>query len=202
MCNVTSANATNNAKAIADLLLPAGRAAEPPASEPLNAEEGPRYAGLYRSLKPAGMVTISVQKDRLASSTFGPLTRVARHRFDAGGAYVLEFDGRFLRVTDEFGTADDYERVEPWVPGVQELKPIAGRYVSDELQLTMQVTLDGDRLIVRRPEGTLVLNPRFPDGFQSGAGWVIVRRDASGRVVGLSVNQERVWDLRFTRQAD
>ena len=200
MCNVTSGNATNNAKAIADLLLPPGRAADSPASEPLNAEEGPRYAGLYRSLKPAGVVTISVQKDRLVASTFGALTRVARHRFDAGGVYVLEFDGRFLRVTDEFGTADDYERVEPWKPGVEELKPIAGRYVSDELQLTVQVTMDGDRLIVRRSGVTLVLIPVFPDGFQSGAGWVLVRRDAAGRVIGLSVNQERVWDLRFTRQ--
>ena len=200
ICNVTSGNATNNAKAIADLLLPPGRAADSPASEPLNAEEGPRYAGLYRSLKPAGVVTISVQKDRLVSSTFGALTRVARHRFDAGGAYVLEFDGRFLRVTDEFGTADDYERVEPWKPGAQDLKPIAGRYVSDELDVTVNVTMDGDRLVVRRPDVTLVLIPVFPDGFQSGAGWVIVRRDASGRVTGLSVNQDRVWDLRFTRQ--
>ena len=200
MCNVTSGNATNSAKAIADLLLPPGRAADSVASEPLNAEEGPRYAGLFRSLKPAGVVTISVQKDRLVANTFGALTRVARHRFDAGGAYVLEFDGRFLRVTDEFGTADDYERVEPWKPGVEELKPIAGRYVSDELQLTVQVTMDGDRLIVRRPGVTLVLIPVFPDGFQSGAGWVLVRRDAAGRVIGMSVNQERVWDLRFTRQ--
>ena len=199
MCNVTSGDATNSAKAIADLLLPPGRVADSP-SEPLNAEEGPRYAGLYRSLKPAGVVTISVQKDRLVASTFGALTRVARHRFDAGSAYVLEFDGRFLRVTDEFGTADDYERVEPWKPGVEELKPIAGRYVSDELQLTVQVTMDRDRLITRRADVTLVLLPVFPDGFQSGAGWVLVRRDASGRVIGLSVNQDRVWDLRFTRQ--
>ena len=201
MCNVASANATNSAKAIADLLLPPGRVVQPPSSEPLNAEEGPRYAGLYRSLKPVGVVTISVQKDRLVSNGFGALTRVARHRFDAGSAYVLEFDGRFLRVTDEFGTADDYERVEPWKPGVQELKPIAGRYVSDELQLTVDVTLDGDRLVVNRgPAGAVPLIPVFPDGFQSGAGWVVVRRDGSGRVIGVSVNQERVWDLRFTRQ--
>lgn len=201
MCNVASGNATNNAKAIADLLLPPGRAVDPPPSEPLNAEEGPRYAGLYRSLKPAGVVTISVQKDRLVAGGFGTLTRVARHRFDAGGAYVLEFDGRFLRMTDEFGTADDYERVEPWKPGVQELKPIAGRYFSDELDLTVNVAVDGDRLVVNRgPAGTMQLTPVFPDGFQSGAGWVVIRRDDSGRVTGFSVNQERVWDLRFTRQ--
>jgi len=200
ICNVRSGNATNNAKAIADLLLPPGRAAALPASEPLNAEEGPRYAGLYRSLKPAAVVTISVQKDQLASSSFGPLTRVARHRFDAGGAYVLEFDGRFLRVTDEFGTADDYERVEPWKPGVQELQPIVGRYASDELQMTVEVVLVGDRLVVRRGTDTVQLAPVFPDGFSSGVGWVVVRRDASGRIVGFSVNQDRIWDLRFTRQ--
>jgi hypothetical protein len=200
ICNVRSGNATNNVKAIANLLLPPGRAAALPASEPLNAEEGPRYAGLYRSLKPAAVVTISVQKDQLASSSFGPLTRVARHRFDAGGAYVLEFDGRFLRVTDEFGTADDYERVEPWKPGVQELQPIVGRYASDELQMTVEVVLVGDRLVVRRGTDTVQLAPVFPDGFSSGVGWVVVRRDASGRIVGFSVNQDRIWDLRFTRQ--
>ena len=49
---------------------------------------------------------------------------------------------------------------------------------------------------------TPVLIPVFPDGFRSGAGWVLVRRDASGRVIGLSVNQDRVWDLRFVRQSD
>ena len=201
MCNVTSGNATNSAKAIADLLLPPGRVADSPASEPLNAEEGPRYAGLYRSLKPAAVVTISVQKDRLASSSFGPLTRVARHRFDAGGAYVLEFDGRFLRVTDEFGTADDYERVEPWKPGVQDLKPMAGRYVSDEIQTSVDLVLDGDRLTVKRETAAPVpLTSVFPDGFSSPVGWILMRRDSSGRVTGLSVNGDRVWDLRFTRQ--
>jgi hypothetical protein len=115
----------------------------------------------------------------------------------------VDFDGRFLRVTDEFGTADDYERVEPWRPGVQELKPIAGRYVSDELQTTVNVILDGERLVVRRDPATPVpLTPVFPDGFSSAGGWIIVRRDASGRAIGFSVNQDRVWDLRFARLPD
>ena len=201
MCNVTSGNATNSAKAIADLLLPPGRTADPPASEPLNAEEGPRYTGLYRSVQPVGVLTISTQKDRLVSTNFGPLTRVLRHRFDAGGGYVLDFDGRFLRITDEFGTADDYERVEPWKPGVEELKPMTGRYVSDELQTVFDVALEGDRLLANRDPATPIpLTPVFPDGFSSPGGWILVRRDASGRVIGFSVNQDRVWDLRFTRQ--
>ena len=126
---------------------------------------------------------------------------MGRLRFDAGGVYVLDFDGRFLRVTDEFGTSDDYERVEPWKPGVQDLKPIAGRYVSDETQTSFDVVLEGDRLVVKREPATVApLTPVFPDGFSSPHGWVLLRRDAAGRVTGFSVNQDRVWDLRFTRQ--
>jgi CubicO group peptidase (beta-lactamase class C family) len=203
MCNVRTGNATNNAKAIADLLLPVGGIAGSNLSGLLNPGEGSRFTGLYRSLKPAGVVTITEQKGSLVSTNAGLLSRRAALQFAAGGEFVFDFDGRGgLRVTDEFGTSDVYERVVPWKPAIQDLKPIAGRYVSDELELTVNVTLDGDRLVVRRPEGTMTLSPAFPDGFQSGVGWVIVRRDASGRVIGLSVNQERVWDLRFTRQAD
>ena len=61
--------------------------------------------------------------------------------------------------------------------------------------------LDGDRLVVKREPATAApLTPVFPDGFSSPGGWVLLRRDAAGRVTGFSVNQERVWDLRFTRQ--
>jgi CubicO group peptidase (beta-lactamase class C family) len=202
MCNVTSGGATNAAKAIADLLLPAtGGLPGSDLSRLLDTGEGPRFAGLYRSLEPVGVITITDQKGTLVSTNAGRLRRRADLRFDGDGDRAFDFDGRGgLRVTDEFGTSDAFERVEPWTPGRAELQPVAGRYTSDELQVTVQIILDGDRLIIRRPDVTLVLLPVFPDGFQSGAGWVLVRRDPSGRVIGLSVNQERVWDLRFTRQ--
>ena len=203
MCNVSPGPATFGAKAIADLLLPPPTTSAPPAPQALGSDDGPRFSGMYRSLKPAGVLTISVQKDQLVSTNAGPLSRRGALQFAAGSTWVFDFDGRGgLRITDEFGTSDAFERVTLWKPGLQDLKPIAGRYLSEELDLTVHVTLDGDRLVVRRPGGTLVLTPVFPDGFQSGAGWVIVRRDPSGRVTGLSVNQERVWDLRFTRQPD
>ena len=206
MCNVRTGNATNNAKAIANLLLPGPNGVPGSGiSGLLNPGEAPRFTGLYRSLKPAGTITISATPDggHLVSTNQGQLQqRGSRTRFEAGGV-VFEFDERGgLRVTDEFGTSDAYDRVEPWKPSVEELKPFVGRYASDELELTVNVRLDRDRLVIRRPQVTLVLIPVFPDGFQSGAGWVIVRRDGSGRVVGLSVNQERAWDLRFARLAD
>jgi CubicO group peptidase (beta-lactamase class C family) len=202
MCNVRTGNATNAAKAIADLLLPTGGIAGSDISGLLDRDEGPRFTGLYRSLMPAGVLTISEQTGALVSTTAGRLTRRSTLRFEAGGE-VYEFDGRGgLRVIDEFGTSDAYERVTLWKPGPQDLKPIVGRYLSEELEVTLNVTADGDRLVIRRPGVTLVLLPVFPDGFQSGLGLIVMRRDNSGRVTGLSVNQDRVWDVRFARQPD
>ena len=206
MCNVRTGNATNNAKAIFRNLLPPGPngIAGSILSRLLDTGDAPLFTGLYRSLKPAGTITISAPDGgTLVSTNQGRLAPVSRTRFEAGGV-VFDFDGRGgLRVTDEFGTADAYDRVEPWRPRVEELEPLVGRYVSDELELAVNVTLEGERLAINRgPAGAITLTPVFPDGFSSGPNWVLVRRDTAGRVIGLSVNQERVWDLRFDRITD
>ena len=203
MCNVRTGNATNAAKAIADLLLPAGGVAGSKPSYVLTSNEGAALTGLYRSLKPVGTITISLQKDQLVSSTAGVLSG-GPTKFESGGDLAFVFDGRGgLKVTDEFGTTDTLERVQAWKPGLQDLKPIVGRYASDELQMTVAVALEGDRLVIQRgPQGSIALTPIFPDGFSSGLGWIVARRDGSGRITAFSVNQERVWDLRFARLPD
>jgi hypothetical protein len=61
--------------------------------------------------------------------------------------------------------------------------------------------VEGDRLVVkRRPDSTVALTPVYADGFIASLGWINFRRDSNRRIVGLSVSQDRVWDLRFTRQ--
>ncbi len=205
ICNVRTANATASAKAVADVLLPTSLGVHgSDLSGLLDRDEGPCFAGLYRSLAPVGTLTISAQQGTLVSTNAGRLSRRSALRFEGSGDMRFDFDDRGgLRVTDEFGTGDAYERVQPWTPGIQELQPFVGRYVSAELALTMRVVLDGSRLLLDRgPAGTMTLNPVFPDGFSSGLGWIVVRRDAAGRVAGFSVNQDRVWDLRFARQPD
>ena len=52
-----------------------------------------------------------------------------------------------------------------------------------------------------RPDTVIRLTPIYPDAFTGSIGTVIFRRDG-GRVNGLSVVQDRVWDLRFTRRPD
>ena len=74
--------------------------------------------------------------------------------------------------------------------------------VSDEAEATLVAAIDGESLVLkRRPDTTITLTPVYADGFDAPRlGLVIFRRDASGRVTALGVNQDRVWDLRFVRQ--
>jgi hypothetical protein len=52
----------------------------------------------------------------------------------------------------------------------------------------------------RRPGDTIRLRPRGPDTYVGAIGTVTFLRNAAGAVVGLSLRQERVWDLRFERR--
>jgi hypothetical protein len=56
-------------------------------------------------------------------------------------------------------------------------------------------------VIERRPATTIALRPHSADRFQAtgGLGLVTFRRGA-GKVIALSVTQDRVWDLRFERR--
>jgi hypothetical protein len=80
--------------------------------------------------------------------------------------------------------------------------PIRKYYFSDEIETALDVAADGSRLVIRRrPDFTAALTPVYADGFNSGAlGWVVFRRDGSGRVDGFSISQDRMWALAFTRQ--
>lgn len=54
-----------------------------------------------------------------------------------------------------------------------------------------------------RPALVLKSTPVYRDAFDvPPLGLVIFRRDDAGRVAGFSINQDRVWDLRFTRVTD
>jgi CubicO group peptidase (beta-lactamase class C family) len=82
-----------------------------------------------------------------------------------------------------------------------ELEPLAGIYVSDETETTLiAAVVDGALVLKRRPDTVIRLTPLSADVFTGPLGTITFRRDTSGRVVALSVKQERVWDLRFERR--
>jgi CubicO group peptidase (beta-lactamase class C family) len=82
------------------------------------------------------------------------------------------------------------------------LTAYAGEFYSPDAETTLTVVVDGGRLVaVRRPGTRITLTPGTGDSFSAGEGLGTVRfiRDDAGRVTQLSVQQARVYDLRFDR---
>ena len=197
LCNAGSANPTAYAKAIADLYLTGLQPLTPPAAtHTLTSAEAAGVVGLYRSVLPAATATVVYDQTSLQMRGIGTLIPLSAARFVTADRYTVEF-------TDEFGTVDRFDRVEPVTPSADQLKEFAGRYVSDEIETVLGVAVEGDRLVVkRRPDATMPLTPVYADAFTGPLGWVRFHRSAAGRIEALSVSQDRVWDLRFTRRAE
>ena len=94
------------------------------------------------------------------------------------------------------------ERPQPatFTPERKDLESYVGRYYSDEAEVTYEVALDGENLVVkRRPDTVLRLRATEKDHFTGGPGRFVFIRDASGAVNELSYRGSRVFDLRFAR---
>jgi CubicO group peptidase (beta-lactamase class C family) len=120
---------------------------------------------------------------------------------NARGAKWTQEDDR-IRVTDEYGSVEIYERAKKAAPTPAHLQELVGTYVSDEAETTLVAAVDGGSLVLkRRPDTVITLTPQYADAFSAPQiGLVIFRRDGSGKVTSLTVSQDRVWGLRFARQ--
>ena len=89
----------------------------------------------------------------------------------------------------------------PATKTAQDLQEYAGTYVSEEAEVELRaVAHDGALVLRRQPDSSISLAPTYKDGFTApGYGTVVFRRGAGGRIEGLSISQDRVWDLRFKR---
>lgn len=86
-------------------------------------------------------------------------------------------------------------------PTSDQLQALVGAYDSDEADTTLTAAVEGGALVLkRRPATTITLTAIGPDTFRGSIGEVRFHRDTSGRTTSLSVKQDRVWDLRFTRR--
>lgn len=205
LCNVSSGQATQYAHAVADLYL-ADRLKPPTSPAPahtLTDAELDAAAGLYRHTVTGVPLTVARDKAALRAGRGSVLVPMSASRLVTAARQTWEFDGRGgLRVRDEFGSADDYVRTTPAKPTAEDLRAFTGTYTSAEAETTMTAAMDADALVLkRRPDIVITLTPIYPDAFSGGAfGTVIFIRDGSGRPVGFRVSQDRVWDLRFTRE--
>jgi CubicO group peptidase (beta-lactamase class C family) len=81
------------------------------------------------------------------------------------------------------------------------LAAFTGTFTSHEVETTWQILVEDETLVLlRRPGIRTALRAVEEDTFQGGMGRIRFHRDpVTGEVDALSVIQDRVWDLRFTR---
>ncbi len=190
VCNLSSANATQLGHQVADVYLTnviRQHSHETAAPDPstLGAK-----AGLYRSVRDHQTLSVEFQDGKLRINRPNAAGEPAR----PGVLTPISSDVFVL------GEGTYYEKVERWYPTAAELDGMKGEYVSDEAEVTFQVALEQNQLVIhRRPDATIALTPTYRDGFSSSLGSIRFLRDASGRVTELSIGEQRVWDMRFHR---
>jgi hypothetical protein len=132
----------------------------------------------------------------------GQFTAASPTRFVSAAGTTWEMSGSTARVTDSYGTQETFERTAAATPSAAELQQLVGTYTSAEAETTLAVVVEDGRLVIkRRPDTAIRLTPVYADAFTGQLGTVIFRRTGD-RVTALSVVQDRVWDLRFTRVSD
>jgi CubicO group peptidase (beta-lactamase class C family) len=207
LCNAGSADATRFAHHVADIYLnahpptTANGAANGSTAAAADTQPSP-FAGIYRNMGVGGPLTLTAGSGSLAIENGGALTRRSATQYAAanGRSYDFASDGRLI-VTDQFGRIDTYARVGSTDITPKPLADYAATYVSDEAEVTMTAAVEGGTLVLkRRPDSVIRLTPVYADAFRAPIGFVKFQRDGAGRVTGFSINQDRVWDLRFSRQ--
>jgi CubicO group peptidase (beta-lactamase class C family) len=205
LCNASGAPATQYAHAVADLYLGDRlKSSGAKATHTLTSAELDAFAGLWKDDTTGLPFTIERDQDGLVIGRTVRLfasspTRVVTEE----GRDELRLDDHGLRHTDAYGTAESLTRAKPAQYTDEQLSAFVGTYASDEAETVLTAAIQNHALVMkRRPAATITLTPIYPDAFRAagGLGTVIFHRDASGRATELSVAQDRVWDLRFTRR--
>lgn len=214
LCNASNGAAERYAHAVAELYLGEAIAAHrsatiDPGHDRVSEAVLRSHAGRYRSLVTGVPIDVVYKDAQIAlgggTAPGGQLALRSETRFSAGDGsgrtYEWETRDR-VRVTSPNRTSEVYERVEPWKPTPGEAGALVGVYYSADAETELKVIVSGEGLkVTRRPDTVARLRPVYKDAFVAeDLGLVRFRRDASRRVIALSVTTGRVWDLRFARR--
>ena len=205
LCNVSSGAATQYAQTVADLYLGSAIKTDADSGASVNrytlkTEEIEAVVGLYRNTETGEPLTLVRDGGSVRLEGGAALQAESGSRFTATNGRRIEIDGNRLKLIDVYGSVEPHERVAPADMKPRLLADYAGDYVSTEAEVTFTAAVENDTLVLeRRPDTTIRLTPAYADGFRGGIGFVRFQRNASGQIIGLSISQDRVWDIRFSR---
>ncbi|HEX4684581.1 MAG TPA: serine hydrolase [Gemmatimonadaceae bacterium] len=213
-CNTSTANPTQLAHEVADLVLtkpPRAAAQSTQAGAPatrFSAAGMSKWGGTYVNPETDVAMAVAVVDSGLAV-TLGNRTTMLRPVEGAefrSTTMALHFGMRGPRRVATIALPDGDTSTVELVTAPTHALPLAdygGTYASDELDVQFKVVArDGKLYLQRRPADEFELRPTYADDFQAGGGLgsVRFRRDTSGRVVGFSFFAGRVLDVRFDRK--
>ncbi|MBU6366238.1 MAG: beta-lactamase family protein [Gemmatimonadetes bacterium] len=209
LCNAAGAPGVQYTRALVDALVPGLPRAESPAAGRAAPARLAALRGLYRDTRTSALVRLDTAGGALRRLPGAPLSPLAdggfllgttRVAFDtvAGGAPVA-----MRQATDDGDTLTyQYMTAAPWTPTTAQLAALAGRYRSDELDVTLTVTVADGRLAVSTRAGMQdALTPAWTDAFTANGETVWFTRDRAGRATALHVGSSRAWQMTFTRLA-
>jgi CubicO group peptidase (beta-lactamase class C family) len=208
LCNLASADAAVLGHQVAGVYLDAVIPKKPAQGPgPLDMKVLEAKAGLYRSVRDHQTLSVGIKDRRLQIDRRDALSPVSANVFVVGvdgprAEFESEASGKVvrLRLATEVDEGNYYERVDRAIPPIAELQAMAGEYTSDEAEVTLSVSLEQAGFVIhRRPDTGFLLTPTYRDGFSSPLGSVRFIRDAEGRVIEMSIGEQRVWDLRLRR---
>jgi len=214
LCNGREIDAFTLARQVAGLFLPPAPVARPVETAPVvavSAIQLRRLAGLYYNAATIATRTVQEKDGRLYWVRGGPgtpLDAVApnRFRFPPGQPAELLFPDsvpgqpREMQVLSG-GTVTSYRRATPFASTTR-LGDYAGRYRSDEVDVTLTVTPVDSGIVISTPGAwRFRAAPLFRDAFAipEAAVFEFVRRGKGGGVSGLVVDMARSRRMAFRR---
>ena len=217
LCNSDARTATSLANRLLAIFVnssaaPVPEDGPPPTLTGDNLAEVNKMAGLFFNEQTGEPITLSVDQDRFRVAGGPGLAPIAKGRYRRWAATVFfmsqdQFELNFLS-TDQFelksmeGKTTLYRRARPYLPTPTELQAFAGRYKSDELGATIDVSPGKEGLLMRlndTPGQEFECKLVDPDTFQIRG--VIIRflRDKNGKVLGLNYSNPVVSNIKFMR---
>jgi CubicO group peptidase (beta-lactamase class C family) len=197
LCNAADALTTSLAHEIADHYLSGVRSAAVVARDTALA----KWAGVYADNRAGSPLTLTWNEDHLQSDDGAALDVAPGGGYRLGNTAVKLLPPDRFQV-DQIGDLVTFSRVDTYAPTHAGLQSIAGHYASAEAEATFIVSLDGERLrftVDERPEHSGILKPVYKDAFTGPDVLVRLIFGAGGKVTGLRLSNDRVWDLRAER---
>jgi CubicO group peptidase (beta-lactamase class C family) len=200
LCNAADANPAAYAQALVDALVTDFPPAPALDTTAVDSAAFTRHLGVYRNARTGAPLVVTRR-------TGQRLRGLPDGSFWAGGTRWLFLDGPdgtpmglHMLTSDGDTVRFTFAARDPWKPTPAQLAEFAGRYHSEELGMTYELSAAGDTLTLStRPGQRERLFPAYTDGFEMGGAAVWFTRDRRGRVTAAHFGESRLWDLVAAR---